>query len=72
MNPALVLMGVYILVTIVLQGLFFLVSEAVDKIVPDWSLLAFLILFMTAYWVAWPIAVRLTEPKEEKAVAGRA
>ena len=72
MNPALVLMGVYILVTIVLQGLFFLVSEAVDKFVPDWSLLAFLILFMTAYWVAWPIAVRLTEPKEEKVAAGRA
>lgn len=63
MNAALVLMGAYILVTMVLQVLFFLVSEAVDKISPDWSLLVFLVLFMCAYGFAWPIAVRITEPK---------
>jgi len=65
MNPAMLLMGVYIVVTFVLQGLFFLVSEAVDKLAPDWSLLAFLILFLCAYGFAWPIAVHLTEPKAE-------
>jgi hypothetical protein len=63
MNPALLLMGVYILVTFVLQGLFFLVSQLVDSIAPEWSLLVFLILFMCAYGFAWPIAVRITEPK---------
>jgi membrane protein implicated in regulation of membrane protease activity len=63
MNPALLLMGVYILVTFVLQALFFGVSQIVDRVAPDWSLLVFLILFMCAYGFGWPIAVRITEPK---------
>jgi hypothetical protein len=63
MNASLILIGAYILVTIVLQGIFFGVSEAVDKFAPQWSLLVFLILFMCAYGIAWPIAVRITEPK---------
>jgi hypothetical protein len=63
MNPAIVLVGVYIAFTLVLQGAFFFVSQAIDRFAPEWSLLVFLILFMSAYGLAWPLAVRATEPK---------
>ena len=63
MSPALVLMGVYVLVTFALQVIFFGVSKVFDGLFPEWSLLIFLTLFMCAYGLAWPIAVRLTEPK---------
>jgi hypothetical protein len=63
MNPALLLMGVYLLVTLVLQGSFILVSRFIDQFSEEWSLLVFLVLFMAAFALAWPIAVRITEPK---------
>ena len=67
MRDSLVLMIVYVLLTVVIQFGFFLVSQAVDAVAPDWSLLVFLCLFMTAYGLAWPLAVRFTEPKQAQA-----
>lgn len=67
MRDSLVLMIVYVLLTVVIQFAFFVVSRAIDAVAPDWSLLAFLCLFMTAYGLAWPLAVRLTEPKQAQA-----
>jgi hypothetical protein len=66
MNPALILLGAYIVLTLVLQTLFLLFSRFVDQFAPEWSLLVFLILFMGAYALAWPIAVRLTEPRRSR------
>jgi hypothetical protein len=63
MNPAMLLMGVYVLVTFALQLIFFMISRFVDQIAPDWSLLVFLVLFLCAYGFAWPVAVHLTEPE---------
>jgi hypothetical protein len=61
MNPALALMGIYILVTAALQSIGFLVSRLVEMIAPAFGLMAFLILFLAMFWLAWPIAVRITE-----------
>ena len=60
MNPALALMGIYIMSTVVLQFGAFLVSEAVSTVYPTFSLMTFLVLFLGMFWLAWPIAVRIT------------
>ena len=58
---ALTLMIVYALTTIALQFLGFVVSRLVDYEWPTLGLMSFLILFMAAFGIAWPIAVRLAE-----------
>ena len=68
MNPALVLIGAYILVTMVLQLLGFVISRGVDQIVPSLSLFVFLGLFMCSFGLGWPIAVRRGNAKS---AAGR-
>jgi hypothetical protein len=55
------LIGIYISTAAVLQFLGFLISRVVDHQSPAASTLTFLILFLTAFGVAWPIAVRITE-----------
>jgi hypothetical protein len=63
MNPALILIGTYILVTMVLQVTGFAVSRGVHQIFPSLSLFAFLGLFICSFGLAWPIAVRITQPR---------
>ena len=58
---ALTLMIVYVLTTAMVQVIGFLVSRVVDYEWPTLGLMTFLILFLGAFGVAWPIAVRITE-----------
>ena len=58
---ALTLMIVYVLTTISLQFFGFLISRLVDYEWPTLGLMSFLILFMAAFGIAWPIAVRIAE-----------
>ena len=58
---AAMLMTIYILTAIVVQFLGFLVSRVVDYEWPAAGLMTFLVLFLAAYGVAWPIAVWITE-----------
>lgn len=58
---ALTLMVVYALTTITVQFLGFVISRLVDYEWPTLGLMTFLILFMAAFGIAWPIAVRLAE-----------
>jgi hypothetical protein len=55
------LMGIYVLTAAVVQFIGFIVSRLVDYEWPSAGLMTFLILFMSAYGIAWPIAVRITE-----------
>jgi hypothetical protein len=55
------LLAVYVLTVISLQFIGFLVSRAVDYQYPAFSVLAFLVLFIAAFGIAWPIAVRIAE-----------
>jgi hypothetical protein len=41
------------------QGVGFLISRAVDYELPAAGLMTFLILFLSAFWIAWPIATRV-------------
>jgi hypothetical protein len=58
---ALTLMIVYALTTISLQLLGFVISRLIDYEWPTLGLMSFLILFMAAFGLAWPIAVRIAE-----------
>jgi hypothetical protein len=60
MSPAIGLIGTYLVITAILQFVGFLISWMVDKVDPTLSLLTFVILFLAMFWVAWPIAVRLS------------
>lgn len=72
MNPAVLLLLIYVLVVMILQALGFGVSKLVDSFSPTSSMLVFLVLFIGAFGLAWPIAVRLTEPKSVKDALKRA
>lgn len=58
---ALTLMTVYVLTTFTVQLIGFLISRLVDYEWPTLGLMTFLILFLGAFGVAWPIAVRIAE-----------
>ena len=56
-----ILMMVYVITTIFLQIIGFLISRLVDFQWPTAGLMTFLILFLSAFGLAWPIAVRIAE-----------
>ena len=58
---ALTLMIVYVLTTVTVQFIGFLISKLIDYQYPTAGLMSFLILFLAAFGIAWPIAVRLAE-----------
>jgi hypothetical protein len=61
------LMAVYVVTTIAVQLLGFAISEVVGKQWPNTGLTTFLILFMAAFGIAWPIAVLIAEFAIKKA-----
>jgi hypothetical protein len=58
---ALTLMIVYVLTTMIVQFVGFLISRLVDYEYPTLGLMTFLILFLGAFGIAWPIAVHVSE-----------
>jgi hypothetical protein len=58
---ALTLMIVYILTTITVQAVGFLISRLVDYQFPTLGLMTFLVLYLGAFGIAWPIALRIAE-----------
>jgi len=54
-------MVVYILTTVTVQFIGFLVSRLVDYQFPTLGLMTFLVLYLGAFGIAWPIAVRIAE-----------
>ena len=58
---ALTLMIVYVLTTASVQFIGFLISKLIDYKFPTFGLMTFLILFMAAFGIAWPVAVRVAE-----------
>jgi len=58
---ALALMTVYIFTTITVQFAGFLISQLIDYEFPTFGLMTFLVLFLSAFGLAWPIAVVISE-----------
>ena len=55
------LMFVYAVTAAVMQFAGFLVSRLVEYVWPSFGLMAFLIIFMAAFGIAWPVALRIAE-----------
>ena len=67
-----ILMVVYVGLVVVAELIAFVIAQIVDPIVPaTWSMLVFMGLFFGVLWLAWPLAVYITEkwliPAEEAA-----
>lgn len=60
-TQALTLMIVYVLTTAFAQLIGFVISRGIDYQWPTLGLTTFLILFLAAFGLAWPIAVRIAE-----------
>ena len=58
---ALLLMIIYIVTTALVQFVGFLISRLVHLQFPSTSVMTFLVLFLAAFGIAWPIAVFVTE-----------
>ena len=58
---ALLLMIMYVFTTALVQFVGFLVSRLVHTQFPSTSVMTFLVLFLAAFGIAWPIAVFVTE-----------
>ena len=58
---ALTLMIVYVLSLLSVQLIGFGISRLVDYQYPTLGLMTFLVLFLAAFGVAWPLAVRIAE-----------
>jgi hypothetical protein len=56
-----ILMVVYVLTVISLQFMGFLISRLVEYQWPTIGLMTFLLLFMAAFGIAWPLAVLIAE-----------
>ena len=53
----------YIVIQLLLDAVAVAIGLAVEQVSPALSMPIFLALYFGALWVAWIIAVRLTEPK---------
>ena len=58
---SLILLVIFVLTAIILQSIGFLISRLVDYQYPAFGLMTFLVLFISAFFVAWPIALRIAE-----------
>jgi hypothetical protein len=56
-----ILIIVYVLTTITMQLTGFFISRLVDFEWPTFGLMTFLLLFMAAFGLAWPVAVMIAE-----------
>ncbi len=61
------LMCVYTVLAIALQALAIVIVMIVEPMLGGWSGATYMGLFLLAFWVAWVIAVRVTEPKKAAA-----
>jgi hypothetical protein len=58
---SLTLLVIFVLTAISLQAIGFGISRMVDYQYPAFGLMTFLILFIGAFFLAWPIALRIAE-----------
>lgn|GEM_PF-2490074 len=59
------LMTLYAVIAFALQALTIGVIYVFEGVLGSWSGVVFITAYFLMFWVAWPIALRLTEPKEE-------
>jgi hypothetical protein len=56
-------MAIYIVLVLIGDVGSYIVGRSVESMAPGYSLPVFLACFFLVFWLAWRLAVRLTEPK---------
>lgn len=69
MNSSLWLMTAYIVIAFALQAIAVVLGMVLDSLLGGWSTPAFLTIYFLMFWLAWPIALRITEPSVQKTEA---
>ena len=54
----------YVVIQLVFDVIAIAIGLAVEQVSPALSMPVFLVLFFGSLWLAWAIAVRLTEPRD--------
>jgi hypothetical protein len=57
-------MLVYTLIAVVIQGLAIGVIVLIEPLIAGWSGVIFMASYLIAFWIAWIIAVWVTEPRK--------
>ena len=70
-SSSLGLMFVYSVVALLIQALFIGVIVLIEPMIEGWSGVVFITSYLLAFWVAWVISVRLTEPLKVDALAAQ-
>jgi hypothetical protein len=55
------LIAVYVIFAIIGEFIAFFIGRIIDGFLPDYSMPAFMAMFFGVLWLAWPIAVWVTE-----------
>ena len=63
------LMTLYAIIAFILQALTIAVIYMFEGMLGSWSGVVFITAYLLMFWAAWPIALRLTEPKDKEPVA---
>ena len=63
------IMVVYVLIVAIAEFAVVIIGLVLDRIYPELSLTVSLSLFFVVLWLAWVVAVRLTEPRHTKSKA---
>jgi hypothetical protein len=69
MSSSLWLMTAYIVIVFALQAVSVAIGMVLDRVIPSWSMIAFMGIYFSMFWLAWPIALRITEPRTVPAAA---
>lgn len=62
MMSAVRLMIAYIVIAFAFQAVSLTIGMMTESLLAGWSMPIFLTVYLAAFWLAWPLAVRLTEP----------
>lgn len=63
MPSSLWLMTAYVVIAFALQAVAIVIGTVFDSIFASWSMPLFLVLYFMMFWLAWPIALRITAPR---------
>jgi hypothetical protein len=56
------LLLVFLVIAVVGQAINIAICVGIDSFAPQFSFMAFFAMYLTVFWLAWNVSVRLTEP----------
>jgi uncharacterized membrane protein len=62
-SSSLWLMMAYVVIALALQAVVIVLGMLLDEVAGSWSTPLFLGLYFLMFWLAWPIALRVTAPR---------